>query len=104
MLFRSRTPTGIDPFADNITASAISQSWGKTMRLNYDYTLTPRLLLHLGAAWNDSFFQLESPNNTFDAQKQLGLVGQTQNLYFPRIVTGVNKSLGALAPAALADR
>ncbi len=95
-----RTPTGIDPFADNITASAISQSWGKTARLNYDYTVTPRMLLHLGAAWNDSFFQLESPNNTYDAQKNLGLVGQTQNLYFPRIVTGVNAadSIGGMSP------
>ncbi len=95
-----RTPTGIDPFADTITASAISQSWGKTMRVNYDYTLTPRLLLHLGAGWNDSFFQLESPNNKYNALTTLGLVGQTQAGYFPRIVTGVNAadSIGGLSP------
>ncbi|MFM2125804.1 MAG: hypothetical protein RL328_2255, partial [Acidobacteriota bacterium] len=95
-----RTPTGIDPLADNITASAISQSWGKTMRLNYDYTVTPRILLHLGAAWNDSFFQLESPNNNYDALATLGLRGQTQAGYFPRIVTGVNAadSIGGMSP------
>ncbi|MEO5926624.1 MAG: TonB-dependent receptor [Bryobacteraceae bacterium] len=95
-----RTPTGADPFADDITASAISQSWGKTMRLNYDYTLTPRLLLHLGAGWNDSFFELQAPISNYNAQAQLGLVGQTQAKYFPRIVTGVNASdsVGGLSP------
>ena len=41
-----RTPTGADAFADNITASATAFNSGQTMRLNFDYSATPRLLLH----------------------------------------------------------
>ena len=36
-----RTPTGADAFPDQITASAASFNSGQTIRLNYDYTVTP---------------------------------------------------------------
>ena len=87
-----RTPTGADAFADNITGSVASASSGQTIRANYDYTVTPRLLLHLGAGWNDSDFALRAVQNNYDATKELGLVGQTQARYFPRIVLGVNQN------------
>jgi Carboxypeptidase regulatory-like domain len=95
-----RTPTGADPFPNSITGGVQSYSSGQTWRLNYDHTLTARLLLHVGIGMNTSDFGLESPLSNYDAQKELGLVGQTEARYFPRIVTGVNASdgIGGLSP------
>jgi hypothetical protein len=95
-----RTPTGADPFPDTITGGVSSFSSGETLRLNYDHTVTPTLLLHVGAGFNSSDFGLESPNNNYDALKQLGLAGQTEARYFPRIVTAVNTNdqIGGLSP------
>jgi hypothetical protein len=95
-----RSPTGADPFPDLITGGISTFSSGTTVRLNYDHTLTPRLLLHVGAGWNDSDFGLESPTFNYDAAKTLGLVGQTEARYFPRIVTAVNANdqVGGLSP------
>ncbi len=93
-----RTTTGADAFPDLITASAASATAGTTIRLNYDYTVTPRLLLHFGAGWNDTDFMLEAAVKNYNAFTQLGLTGQTTARYFPRIVTGVsgNESVGGL--------
>ena len=95
-----RTPTGADPFPNTITGGVSSFSSGETLRLNYDYPVAPRLLLHLGAGYNTSDFGLESPNNTYDAFKELGLAGQTEARYFPRLVTAVNGNdqIGGLSP------
>ncbi|MEO5926500.1 MAG: TonB-dependent receptor [Bryobacteraceae bacterium] len=107
-----RTTTGADAFPDLITASAASATAGTTIRLNYDYTVTPRFLLHLGAGWNDTDFMLEGAVKNFNALTQLGLVGQTTARYFPRIVTGVNgnesvgglTTMGTLFPALSFER
>lgn len=88
--FSPRTPTGADPLPDTITAGVTTYSAGKTGRVNYDYTITPRLLLHLGAGWNDSDFKLEAPVTNFDAFAQLGLPGQVESHYFPVLQTGEN--------------
>ena len=55
-----RTPTGADAFQNEITGFGRFACSGHTIRLNYDYTATPRLLLHLGAGWNDSEFGLQA--------------------------------------------
>lgn len=93
-----RTTTGADAFPDLITASAASATAGTTVRLNYDHTLTPRMVLHVGAGWNDTDFMLEAAVKNYDAFKELGLKGQTTARYFPRIVTGVstNEAIGGL--------
>ena len=95
-----RSSTGVDALPDNITGSFTSFNSGQTMRLNYDYTATPRLLLHFGAGWNDSDFGLEAPVKNYDAFKVLGLKGQTTARYFPRIVTAVNANtaIGGMSP------
>ncbi len=87
-----RTPTGADAFQGELTGSVASISAGHTYRANYDYTVTPRLLLHLGAGWNDSEFYLKADLNNYDAVKQLGLRGQTAAKYFPYQVIGVNSN------------
>jgi hypothetical protein len=95
-----RTPTGADAFQGPLTGSVASISAGHTYRVNYDYTVTPRLLLHLGAGWNDSEFYLKADVNNYDAVKQLGLVGQTAAKYFPYQVIGVNSNtaIGGSSP------
>jgi hypothetical protein len=107
-----RTPTGADGFPDNITGSVSSVSSGQTIRLNYDYTVTPKLLLHLGAGWNDNDFGLEAAITNYDSFKELGLTGQTLPRYFPRLVVGANantaiggmSSLGQFFPDRAMER
>ena len=95
-----RTPTGADPLPDLITSGATTFSSGTTVRLNYDYTVTPRILLHVGAGWNDSDFILGAPVDPYDAVKELGLTGATLARFFPRITTAVNANdqIGGLSP------
>jgi hypothetical protein len=85
-----RTPTGADAFQNEITASAAAFNSGQTIRLNFDYTMTPRLLLHFGAGWNDSDFGLQTTIHDYDTFKNLGLKGQLLPYYFPIIQTAVN--------------
>ena len=85
-----RTPTGADAFQNEITASAAAFNSGQTIRLNFDYAATPRLLVHIGAGWNDSDFGLQTYPNNYDQFKELGLKGGLLPLYFPIITTAVN--------------
>jgi hypothetical protein len=57
-------------------------------RLNYDYTLTPTMLLHLGAGWRETQFDVpsvtgEGVRTQFDAEAVLGLKGGITHRYFP---------------------
>ena len=58
-------------------------SW--TTALNYDYTITPTLLLHLGAGYNQIAGYDDAPYLTFNALQQLGVTGFEQNRNFPYI-------------------
>lgn len=58
-------------------------SWTST--LNYDYTITPTLLLHLGVGYTQIAGYDDAPYLTFNAQQQLGVVGFEQNRNFPYI-------------------
>jgi hypothetical protein len=88
-----RSPAGADPFPDLLTGGVTSFSSGTTIRLNYDYTLTSTLLLHVGAGWNDSDFAIDGPINNYNARTQLGLVGATLERYFPcRVRTHISSA------------
>src|ERR1019366_8379541 len=54
-------------------------------RLNYDYSATPRLLLHFGAGYQQVNFNNDAPVLNYDAAQQLGLTGATLNRNFPTI-------------------
>ncbi len=96
-----RTITAADDLPDNITGSAISANAARTFRVNVDYTATPRLLLHTTLGWNDSDFLLQSQNFPFDAQKTLGIPGQTAARTFPIINTnGLTAAGGAITQPA----
>jgi len=57
------------------TRGTFTHSW--TYRLNFDYTLSPTMLLHMGAGMVYYSFRDSSPTKTYDSVKQLGLVGAT---------------------------
>ena len=61
-----------------------------TFRLNYDQTLTPTMLLHIGAGFMHTLWGQSQPS--FDTAGQLGLKG-TYVKYFPTIV-GLYNSFG----------
>jgi len=70
-------------------------------RLNFDYTLTPTLLLHLGAGYHSSYFGVPALDASgrivysevkYDAQKELGLNGGLLHRFFPRF-TGMSDPL-----------
>jgi hypothetical protein len=61
-----------------------------TVRVNYDQTLTPTLLLHLGVGIMQTKWAQIQPE--FNAQEELGLEGTLVN-YFP-IITGLYTSYG----------
>ena len=76
-------------------------------RLNYDHSLTPTMLLHLGGAYQSSALDMPSFITGYNATTQLGLTGPFTPLGFPIIgggqtatlaggMTG-NNSLGGLA-------
>jgi hypothetical protein len=64
-------------------------------RLNYDRTLTPTLLLHIGAGLYHQSFVDNSPTLNFNAEQSLGLAGSLVNRTFPE-VTG-NCTAGAVS-------
>ncbi len=107
-----RTPTGADAFQNEITGSAAAFNSGQTIRLNFDYTATPRLLLHIGAGWNDSDFGLQTTIHNYDEFKELGLKGGLLPYYFPIIQTAVNandaiggmNTLGSIFPTRSFER
>ena len=53
------------------------------LRLNYDNTLTPTLLLHVGVGYQQNNFFDNAPVLNYNAQASLGLTGATLNRNFP---------------------
>jgi hypothetical protein len=108
----NRTPTGLSPLPDLISSGSESFSSGTTARLNYDYTITPRLLLHAGIGWNDNDFILRALVSNYNAATELGLKGGLTSKYFPVIATSVstNNAIGGMSqlgnsgPTASFDR
>jgi len=52
-------------------------------RLNFDRSVTPTLLLHMGAGYQQNYFSDDSPVLNYDAEKDLGLRGATVKRLFP---------------------
>ncbi len=67
----SRPTINTGPFAADGLPLEIGQYRGgliptNTWRLNYDRTLSPTLLLHLGAGYLDTIFSDQAPFRSFD--------------------------------------
>jgi hypothetical protein len=82
-------PNGSDNGLPNLISTARGTFiWSHVERLNYDYTLTPTLLLHAGAGFSIITFLDDSPytssGNTFPCS-QINLIGCEGTFNFPTI-------------------
>jgi hypothetical protein len=73
-----------DPLATNLGTFQNAPLY----RLNYDHTISPTLLLHLGAGYRSNYFFVPTVNEegnvpNYDAEKELGLKGGLTNIFFP---------------------
>jgi len=73
-----------DPLATNVATFQTS----KVYRLNYDHTLAPTLLLHLGAGYRSNDFYTPNVNEegvvpNYNAETALGLHGGVTHNFFP---------------------
>jgi hypothetical protein len=83
------TPNGAaDGLPEPITLAIGSYAITHTARLNWDYTIKPTVLLHIGAGWFLNNFDTHAGTTDYDAVKELGLRGATVNRTFPQIQSG----------------
>ena len=89
---------GVDGLPDVLSRVRIQNIWSMTTRVNYDHTITPTLLLHLGAG----FIRYRNPDTVppvsseFDLVGKLGITG-APGTGFPRINAVGDSVLGGLA-------
>ena len=74
---------GSEGLPSPITADRGSYIGGPVYRLNYDYTLTPTMLLHVGVGYQQNNFFDDAPAINYNAATQLGLTGATIVRNFP---------------------
>ena len=74
---------GSEGLPSPITADRGSYIGGPVERVNYDYTATPTLLIHLGAGYQQNDFFDDAPTINYNAATQLGLTGATIARNFP---------------------
>ena len=73
-----------DPLATNVATFQTSQVY----RLNYDHTISPTLLLHLGSGYRSNDFYTPNVNEegvvpNYNAETSLGLMGGVTHNFFP---------------------
>ncbi|HEY7337233.1 MAG TPA: TonB-dependent receptor [Bryobacteraceae bacterium] len=88
-----------DGLPDPLTGALGTFQNAPLYRLNYDYTLTPTLLLHFGAGYRSNYFLVPSVTSkgditNYNALQELGLQGGLEYKWFPTI-TGLLASSGA---------
>lgn len=86
---------GLDGLPSPITAVRDQRTYSYTTRLNYDHSITPRLLLHTGAGFLRFLNPDASPSDVleYDAAGKLGFRGSSTGGGFPRI-SGMSTALG----------
>ena len=78
----------VDGLPDPLATNVGTFQHAPLVRLNYDDTLSPTLLLHLGAGYRSNIFFTPSVNEegqipNYNAQQALGLNGGTTHMFFP---------------------
>jgi len=98
-----------DGLPDPLTTALGTFQTAPLYRLNYDYTLSPTMLLHLGAGYRSNDFFVPSVTTkgqitNYNAAKELGLIGGIENKFFPTMSgmlatngTGGMKTIGSEA-------
>jgi hypothetical protein len=74
---------GSEGLPSPISADRGSFIGGPVERLNWDYTVTPTMLLHIGVGYQQNNFFDDAPNINYNAATQLGLTGATLVRNFP---------------------
>ncbi len=98
--------TATPSFPVEISSVRASDSGGHTERLNYDWTISPTMLLHLGLGYQQSYnfnpgrtvnekSEEGRKRNGFDALATFGLPGQTARL-FPPLLSGLLTANGGV--------
>jgi hypothetical protein len=87
---------GSDGLPDPLTTALGTFQQAPLYRLNYDYTLTPTILLHFGGGYRSNYFLVPSVTTTgqitnYNALTQLGLKGGIEYKWFPTI-TGLSSA------------
>jgi hypothetical protein len=84
-----------------ITIARRTQIYTQTMRVNYDHTISPTILLHVGAGMYlhnfDDFSPVLTEYGNIDTEALLGLPRGTVVRQFPRIVTATSTALGGMS-------
>jgi hypothetical protein len=91
------TASGCDAFYKmDFTGCRQSLGDSHTMRINYDFNLTPTKLLHLGAGLHTLFWRDDMPTGDYDQQAKLGLPqpAGAQAKRFPRITGWYSATVG----------
>ena len=86
---------GSDGLPDPITVTRGTFIESHTQRVNFDYTLSPTVLLHLGAGYAHNDFKDNAPTTNFDLNGVLGIAGApvgTDGGRFPVIQGGVGQT------------
>jgi hypothetical protein len=88
-----------DGLPDPLTGALGTFQTAPLYRLNYDYSLTPTILLHFGAGYRSNYFLVPSVTTTgeitnYNALTSLGLKGGLEYKWFPTI-TGLLSTSGA---------
>ena len=83
-----------DGYPSPITTERSSVQDSHTVRLSLDWTLSPNMILHLGAGILHLFFSDDVPDTNYDSEKELGLKG-TYATIFPYF-TGLNTAQGGM--------
>jgi hypothetical protein len=84
-------------FPATITAARGTFHNSTQTRLNYDNTLTPTRVLHVGFGFVRFDFKDFSPTLDFNAEQTLGLKGSTLNRLFPNFNPGASATVGGLS-------
>ncbi|MBI2150182.1 MAG: TonB-dependent receptor [Acidobacteria bacterium] len=84
-----------DGFPAPITTARGSFTETNLWRLNWDHSLSPTLLLHIGAGFMLQDFKDRAPTLDFNGERELGLKGATLNRNFPQF-RGLLTSRGGL--------
>ncbi|MBZ5576639.1 MAG: TonB-dependent receptor [Acidobacteriia bacterium] len=78
------TPNGnADGLPDEISQNRGTFIHAQTLRLNYNYTLSPTVLLHVGAGYSRISFIDDAAFKTFNCAAAIGLQGCQNNFNFP---------------------
>ena len=84
--FQYSSPNGnMEGFPTPITVARGTFIHTKIIRINYDHSVTPNMLGHLGVGYFEQDFDDHAPVTNFNGSKELGLSGATLNRTFPQI-------------------